>query len=339
MRKSLALLVLASCASDSVNPDDVPPFTNGVSLLSGSSEAGYVDGVRGVARFNNPVTCAYHDGKLYVADFDNSKIRVVDATTGEASTLIDQKNFVRPFGVMFAPDGTLYVSTDRGPNGEKGSSAGTIWRVSGTTAMPIAPLIGRPRGMAMIGSTIYASDYQNHVLIRVDAASGAAQTVAGQWRVSGLQDGVGGAALFSEPYGIVAKDGKLIVADYGNNALREVSPDGTVRTLAGNGIQGYADGAMGGARFAHPQGVAITNTGEIYVSDLENYRIRKVTSEVTTTAGDGTGGYADSDDLLAAELYGLEGICIEPSGSMLYVADGTRGEDVPFNRIRSVKLR
>src|SRR6188508_1490728 len=92
---------LAACATDpsmgddTGGDDDLGPMTNGVSTLSGHSEAGYVDGPRGKARFANPVSCAYRDGKVYVADFDNNKIRVVDAETGSASTLISQQGFQR----------------------------------------------------------------------------------------------------------------------------------------------------------------------------------------------------------------------------------------------------
>jgi DNA-binding beta-propeller fold protein YncE len=349
LKTTLAVLLagLAGCATDSSTGDDTPgddapPFTNGVSTLSGHADAGYVDGPRGTARFANPVNCAYRDGKVYVADFDNNKIRVVDAETGETSTLISQQGFSRPFAMAFATDGTLFVSTDRNPTGQQGIMTGTIWRVDigAKTATAIAPDIGRPRGIAvMANGKLAVSDYQNHVVSLVDAVSGAVLPLAGSWQLSGMSDAIGTGARFSEPYGIVAKGDKLIVADYGNNRLREVSLDGTVRTLAGAGAAGFSDGAMTSAQFSHPQGMAATTSGEVFVSDLNNYRLRKVTADVTTIAGSGEAGYLDSDNLLEAQFLGLEGLCAKPDGSMLFVADGGRGEDVPYNRIRSVKLQ
>lgn len=356
MRKTLGFALsalLAACASDSdpsstpdggdtpVDGDDTPPFTDGVSTLSGHADAGYVDGKRGVARFANPVNCEYRDGKVYVADFDNGKIRVVDATTGDTTTLISQQGFQRPFGMAFAPDGTLFVSTDRSPQNESGAMAGTIWRVdiAAKTATPIAPNIGRPRGLAVLpNGKLAAADYQNHVISIVDPVTGAVQPLAGGWQAAGMADAAGQAARFDAPYDLAVKDGKLIVADYGNHRLREVALDGSVRTLAG-AAAGYGDGAMASARFSHPQALAIASTGDLFVSDLENFRIRKVTGDVATVSGSGEGGYLDSDDLLAAQFFGLEGICMNPDGSMLFVADGGRGEDVPYNRIRSVKLQ
>jgi len=88
--------------------DDPPPFTNGVSTLSGAADAGYVDGARGKARFANPVNVAVApDGMVYVADFDNSKIRIVDPANGTTSTSIALQGFQRPFGMASAGDGTL----------------------------------------------------------------------------------------------------------------------------------------------------------------------------------------------------------------------------------------
>lgn len=322
--------------------DDAPPFTDGVSTLSGHAEPGYVDGKRGVARFNNPVNCAYKDGKVYVADFDNSKIRVVNAETGETSTLISKQGFTRPFGMTFSPDGTLFVSTDRGPMNEMGPMAGTIWRVNinAREATPVAVGVGRPRGLAMLpDGKLVATDYQNHVISLIDPASGNVTPLAGAWQSPGMANAAGDAAKFNVPYGVVVKNGKLVVADWSNHLVREVAMDGSVSTLAGAGVAGFTDGAMASAKFSHPQGLAITSSGDIYVSDLDNFRVRKITGDVTTTAFDGTNGFEDHDDPLQAQLMGGEGLCVAPDGSKLFVADGSRGENVRSHRIRVIKLK
>ena len=341
----IAGFALTACATDSggvpAPGDDTPPFTNGVSTLSGHADPGYVDGARGTARFANPVNVAYGpDGTLYVADFDNGKIRMVDVDTGKTSTLIAQQNFKRPFAMAFASDGTLYVTTDNDSAGAHTAMTGTIWRVDihAATAVVIAERIGKPRGLvALPDGGLAISDYQHHVIQLVATTTGTLTPLAGTWDVKGMVNGAGG--KFSTPYGMVLRDGKLIVADFDNHVLRQVGLDGTVSTFAGVGEAGFGDGALDAAKFDLPQGVAIAANGDVFVTDLGNYRVRRIRGDaVDTVAGSGEGGYLDSDDRLVAQLYGLEGVSVKPDGSVVFVADGSRGDDVPFNRVRSVKL-
>lgn len=348
----LAALCGAGCATDDDGgddgslpggPDGAPPFTNGVSTLSGHAEAGYVDGRRGEARFANPVNVAVGpDGKVYVADFDNGKIRAVDATDGTTTTVVATAGFQRPFGLAFAADGTLYASTDRDPQGKHGPMSGTIWRIdiSARNAVPVAVSIGRPRGLAVLPTgEIVAADYTHHVIQIVDPRTGGVSLLAGAWDVKGLVDGVAGAARFSTPYGVVFADGALIVADYDNHRLRRIALDGTVTAFAGSGTAGYADGTLANAKFNKPQALSITESGEIYVADSENFRLRRIRGNmVETVAGDGAAGYVDDDDRMASEFFGLEGVAVTASGSMVFVADGSRGESVPYHRVRSVKM-
>jgi sugar lactone lactonase YvrE len=350
---SLLVAGLFGCATqpgttgDGGGGSDAPPFTNGVSTLSGAAEAGYIDGARGVARFNNPVNVAWGpDGKLYVADYDNGKLRMV-TEDGTTSTIISANTFRKPFGLVFAGN-TLFVSTDADQTGTKDVTAGmtgSVWKVDiqAQTATIVANAIGRPRGLATLrDGRLALADYEHHVIEILDPRTGQVSVLAGVWNEKGFADGVGAAARFSTPYFLVQRaDGKLLVTDYENNKLRIVGLDGKVTTFAGSS-QGFQDGVMSSAKFSHPQGLAMAANGDLYVTDLGNYRLRRIAADgsmVETVAGDGMGGYADDDDRLASEVYGLEGLSLKPDGSMIYLADGTRGETLPYHRIRQVKMQ
>jgi sugar lactone lactonase YvrE len=349
MLRVLIASVIAACATnssddDGTGDDDGPvAFTNGVSTLSGQAEAGFVDGARKVAKFSNPVNVAFRDGTLYVADFDNGKLRAIDVDTHVTRTVVAQQGFLRPFGLAFAADGTLYVSTDNDPAGNHNLMSGTIWRVDVESgqATVIARAIGRPRGLAVLpDGRLAVADYLHHVVELVDVGTGRVTTIAGTWDGKGMVNGAGVAARFSSPYNLVVRsDGKLVVTDFDNNQIRLVGLDGSTVTLSGATEAGFVDGTMVTARFNHPQALSAAANGDIYVTDLGNFRVRRITGDkIETIAGDGKGGWVDSDNRLAAELYGLEGLSVVPDGSMVYVADGNRGESAQFNRVRQIKL-
>ena len=122
-------------------------------------------------------------------------------------------------------------------------------------------------------------------------------TLAG-YVYSGGDDGFGLNARFYLPAG-VALDGEgiLYVADSSNHTIRKVTPAGDVTTLAGlAGSPGTSDGVGSGARFRNPSGVVVDSSGNVFVTDMSNYTIRKVTpwGEVTTVAG--LPGQPGSDD-------------------------------------------
>jgi hypothetical protein len=334
----------ASGDSNGMTGDDGDvPFTNGVSTLAGSSAAGFIDGSRKVAQFSNPVNVAYRDGVLYVADFDNGKLRAIDVDSHDTTTVISLATFKRPFGMAFAADGTLYVSTDNDQAGNHTPMSGTIWKVnvSAKTATVVANAIGRPRGLAVLpDGRLAVADYLHHVIELVDVGTGRVTTLAGAWDAAGMADDIGGAARFSTPYNVVVRsDGKLMVSDFDNNRIRLVALNGQATTLAGTSAPGFADGAMSAAQFSHPQALSAAQNGDVYLTDLGNFRVRRIVGDkVETIAGDGKAGFLDSDNKLAAEFFGLEGVSVVPDGSMVYVADGNRGEAVPYNRVRQIKL-
>jgi len=139
---------------------------------------------------------------------------------------------------------------------------------------------------------------ENNSTIRQVTASGGVSTLAGKPGSSGPYDGTNSQAWFYQPRGVaVNRNGIVYVADTVNCALRRITPEGVVTTLAGLAYQfGSADGTNETARFAWPEGLAVDKTGVLYVADTGNHTIRKVTPDgiVTTLAGAaGSPGGAD----------------------------------------------
>ncbi|MGI9105009.1 MAG: gluconolaconase [Pyrinomonadaceae bacterium] len=130
-------------------------------------------------------------------------------------------------------------------------------------------------------------------------------------------------ARFQDPFGVaVDARGNVLIADAGeSNRIRKVTPEGAAVTLAG-GAEGFADGAGAAARFHTPSALAIDASGNLYVADTGNHRIRKVTPEgvVTTLAGDGTAGSRDGA-AHEAQFNAPVGIAVDARGKRVYVAD------------------
>ena len=119
-------------------------------------------------------------------------------------------------------------------------------------------------------------------------------TTTKSWKVSTLADGV---AKFNKPTGVaVDSSGNVYVADRYNHRIRKITSTGVVSTFAGRGTKGDDNGAGTRAQFDNPVGVAVDSSGNVYVADLENFLIRKITpgGVVSTLAGTGTSGSADT---------------------------------------------
>ncbi len=156
--------------------------------------------------------------------------------------------------------------------------------------------------------------------IRKVSPSGVVTTLAGNGE-RGFVNGAGASAKFAGSLAL-AIDGSdnLYVADWANNAIRKISPTGVVTTLAGNGPQGFVDGAGTAARFANPSGVAVDGAGNVYVADSWNDAIRKITpGGVVSTLAGGTHGYADGTGG-AAHFSSPTGLAVDGVGNV-YVAD------------------
>jgi sugar lactone lactonase YvrE len=319
----------------------LPPLGPGVVTLAGGAEAGDLDGIRDMARFRNPVNVAVgEDGMLYVADFDNSLVRRV-TPDGEVSTLAaSSSRFSRPFGLAVATDGSLYIQTDFNASGTWG--AGALWVLApGEDTMELLmDDIGRTRGLlALPDGRLAMSSFVDHIIQIFDPRTTSITHLAGGRGNAGYRDGSGVGARFHTPYGLALLDnGNIVVADRGNHRLRMVTLAGQVTTLAGNGMEDVNDGPLEEASFNMPQGLASAG-GTIYVSSIRGYVLHKIAGgQVITIAGDGTPGFADAENPLEAQFFGLEGIALSPDAAYLYIADGSRGEDVPHHRIRRLML-
>ena len=118
------------------------------------------------------------------------------------------------------------------------------------------------------------------------------KTLAGQAGIHGNRDGIGNEARFGwrseSSIGLaVDHDGSVVVADFRNEAIRRVLPDGTVTTIAGGSGPGTRDGPVSEAQFRGPTDVAIDQWGAIYVADCWAHRIRKIADGMVTTVAGG----------------------------------------------------
>src|SRR5688572_29803799 len=179
-----------------------------------------------------------------------------------------------------------------------------------------------PFGIAIApNGVIYVADGGSHRVRRI-TVEGRVETLVGG--VRGFHDGPGTAARFDTPSAIALDAaGVLYVADTGNHAVRRITPDGVVETLAGDGSAGDADGSA--ARFNGPVGVAVDGSGRVIVADTYNDRIRAIAGDgtVTTLAG---GPVPGAEDGMAAEARFDTpcGVHVDATGA-IYVADTGNG--------------
>jgi RHS repeat-associated protein len=226
---------------------------------------------------------------------------------------------------------TLYLG-DGSRRSAQGIGLSTISTVAGTGASGYsgdggpatnAMLFG-PGGVALSpDGSLYIADSINSRIRRV-GPDGIITTVAGTGTVGYSGDGgpATGAQL-GTPNGIaVSPDGGLYIADYFNNSIRRVGPDGIITTVAGTGASGYSGdgGPATNAMLFGPGGVALSPDGSLYIAD--SGRIRRVGSDgiITTVAGTGASGYSGDGGPATGAMLGPTGVALSPDGS-LYIAD------------------
>jgi sugar lactone lactonase YvrE len=235
-------------------------------------------------------------GNLYLADFNNQRVRKVSALTGVITTL--------------AGNGTGAYSGD--------GAAATSASLHG------------PRAVALdAAGNIYIADQFNNAIRMVTAATGIISTIAGTGSFGYSGDGgPASSARLDGPQGVaIDSAGNVYLSDSGNFVAREViAATGTIHTIAGTGTSGY--GGDGGpatqAQLGHLWGIAVDGSNNVYLADWSNQRIRMVsaaTGNMSTVAGNGIAGYTgDGAAAVSAELNLPETVASDRDGN-LYIAD------------------
>jgi alpha-tubulin suppressor-like RCC1 family protein len=243
-------------------------------------------------------------------DFPDATIVYAGASTsGSTNASGTSARFNAPHG-LHARGGFLYVA-DKGNNlirkiDLSNAAVTTVTVTGGTLSAPEAVWVAED-------GTIYVACTGSDLIQKI-APDGALSTVAGS--VAGNVDGTGTAASFNDPRGLAMNGrGELLVADSANHAIRRISPNGAVRTIAGGSASGaFADGAGADARFSSPRGVVFGGDGLLYIADHGNHRIRRmnVMQPLITGAPASLAAFtADSGNSSAVQSFTFAGTLLE----------------------------
>jgi len=264
----------------------------------GMPVGGFLDGPVTEALFNQPKGLAVaEDGTIFVADSGNGAIRVINKS-GQVTTLV--KGLNAPSDLVLGKEGEIYVTetlnhrilnVDRTGNWSVLAGGGyemrNNWLFGGyADGQGDKAQFNEPSGLALgPNDFLYVADTGNQ-RIRLISPQGEVTTLAGSgttpiadttYLKGGFQEGPGLDAQFHFPSGVaVASDGTVYVADTYNHRLREISPLGVVKTLAGNGLHGKQNGFPEQVQFDSPVAVKISQEGALLIVDQFNNLIRRL---------------------------------------------------------------
>ncbi|HEX7829870.1 MAG TPA: NHL repeat-containing protein [Thermoanaerobaculia bacterium] len=336
---ALCLLLFASVAAFAQ--------TLTIDTLAGStSGGGHVDAYGAVARFSLPRSVdADANGNLYVADTANHVIRKI-TPEGLVTTIAGVANqpgttdgagaaarFRYPLGIAVdRPRNLIYIADSYNHTIRRMTPSGVVTTLAGlggtsgtTNATGAAARFTYPLGVEVDAEgTIFVADTSNHAIRRV-TPQGVVTTLAGVLRSSGSSDGFGAQASFDFPYDLALDPttGNFYVSDHGNDTIRKVTPDGRVTTVAGNPVaSGDEDGPGTNALFDAPWGLAVDASGNVYVADHGNQKIRKITpaAVVSTFSGDGFTG-SGNGAIATARFNRPSGVAVMPDGTTIVIGD------------------
>jgi sugar lactone lactonase YvrE len=305
-------------ATTSTIDGDTPAVVSTLAGICGTS--GATNGQGTAASFNSPHAVAVDaNNNVYVYDSSNRKIRKITAT----GIVSDFTSVTGPQGIAVDANGNVYVSTAN--EIRKYIQNGTFTILAASTNFTSA------KGLAVdANGNVYVADWGVSKIMKI-SPSGVISTLAGSGGWGGA-DGLAANATFFTPNAVaVDASGTVYVADYDATKIRKITTDGIVSTLAGS-TWGFQNGTGSEARFDALEGIAVDAFGNVYVSDYNNYAIRKITPQgvVTTLTGFSAGSCTDGS-LNQAKFASPTGLTIDVSGN-LYVSDAIS------NTIRKITL-
>jgi sugar lactone lactonase YvrE len=294
-------------------------------------------------------------GNLYFAETANHVIRKID-TAGNITTIAGTgtqgfsgdagpataATLDSPQGLALDSANNLYIADTHNHRVRKlvlatgliTTIAGSTSGFSGDKALATAAQLNLPTALALdTANNLYVADTRNHRIRKIDAATGLITTIAGTGTQGFSGDnGLATSANIDSPTGLALDTANnLYVADTHNHRIRKIATTtGLITTLAGTGTPGFSGDttAATSATLALPHGITIDATGNLYIADTENHRIRRidaVTGIITTVAGDGTQSFAgDNGPAILASLDTPRTTTLSPSGLVTLADTGNQ---------------
>ena len=322
-----------------------------ISTIVGNTTLGFSgDGSKATSAMLNQPTGVVVDGSgnVYIADSWNHRIRKV--SSGNINTIAGNgvlsysgdggpatsAQMNGPLGVAIDQSGNLYIA-------DSGNAAVRHVTPTGLISTYGNDPVVRPQGVAVdAAGNIYVADPPANV-VREIAVSGAVTTFAGTGTAGYTGDGgPAGSATLNSPTGVaVDVSGNIYIADYGNHAIRVVAAGGNIHTIAGNGTAGYNGDSVAAtqASLNFPLAVAVDHSGNVYIADSANHRVREMTTDgiIHTIAGTGVAGYTgDGGAAVDAEIVSARGIAVDPSGSVFFTDGGSRIREIYGGYINTI---